>query len=171
MVKPRDVESFLSSLNEIRTAKKRAANLLFEAIESDIIDQERFVLEQTEKIKEIDDNFNTMCEYEQVLRHVQIIMEKIQGGGNVTASMHGGIEAAEQFRGSLNAEEEKLLTQPNALPGGGDFNVAITQIAGTIDTDEKVRLKKLLFRSTRGKALTYFYDMPIDNSKPLDVGK
>ena len=110
--KPRDVESFLSSLNEIRTARKRAANLLFEAIENDIIEQERFVLEQTEKIKEIDDNFNTMCEYEQVLRHVQIIMEKIQGGSTVSASMHGGINGEEPFRHSLNAEEEKLITQP-----------------------------------------------------------
>lgn len=51
------------------------------------------------------------------------------------------------------------------------MSVAITQIAGTIDTDEKSRLKKLLFRSTRGKALTYFYDMPLDNSKPLDLSK
>ena len=110
--KPRDIESFLSSLNEIRTQRRRAANLLFEAIENDIIEQERFVLEQTEKIREIDDNFNTMCEYEQVLRHVQIIMEKIQGGSNLTASMHGGINGDEQFRHSLNAEEEKLLTQP-----------------------------------------------------------
>jgi hypothetical protein len=68
--KPKDIESFLSSLNDIRTQRKRAANLLFEAIENDVVEQERFVIEQTEKIREIDDNFNTMCEYEQVLRHV-----------------------------------------------------------------------------------------------------
>jgi hypothetical protein len=40
------------------------------------------------------------------------------------------------------------------------MNVNITHIAGTIETDEKERLKKLLFRATRGKALTYFYDIP-----------
>ena len=74
VTKPRDIDSFLASLNEIRSQRKRAANLLFEAIENDVIEQERFVIEQTEKIKEIDDNFNTMCEYQQVLRHVQIIM-------------------------------------------------------------------------------------------------
>jgi hypothetical protein len=51
-----------------------------------------------------------MCEYEQVLRHVQIIMEKIQGGQNVKASMHGGIQQEEQYRHSLNAEEGKVLT-------------------------------------------------------------
>ena len=37
----------------------------------------------------------------------------------------------------------------------------ITHIAGTIDTDEKERLKKLLFRATRGKALTYFQEFEI----------
>ena len=93
--KPKDIESFLSSLNDIRAQRKRAANLLFEAIENDVVEQERFVIEQTEKIREIDDNFNTMCEYEQVLRHVQIIMDKIHGSQNVSASMHGGIQSEE----------------------------------------------------------------------------
>jgi len=35
-------------------------------------------------------------------------------------------------------------------------NVYIAHIAGTIEVDEKARLKKLLFRATRGKALTFF---------------
>jgi hypothetical protein len=44
--------------------------------------------------------------------------------------------------------------------------VFITHVAGTIETDEKERLKKLLFRATRGKALTYFNDIPLSaNSK------
>jgi vacuolar-type H+-ATPase subunit I/STV1 len=45
IIKPKDIESFLQSLNEIRTQRKRAANLLFEAIENDVVEQERFVLE------------------------------------------------------------------------------------------------------------------------------
>ena len=32
----------------------------------------------------------------------------------------------------------------------------ISNVAGTIEVEEKDRLKKLLFRATRGKALTYF---------------
>jgi vacuolar-type H+-ATPase subunit I/STV1 len=39
-----------------------------------------------------------------------------------------------------------------------DLGVRITHIAGTIDVEEKDRLKKLLFRATRGKALTFFED-------------
>jgi len=38
------------------------------------------------------------------------------------------------------------------------MDVAISQIAGTIESEEKPRLKKLIFRATRGKALTFFYD-------------
>jgi hypothetical protein len=40
-------------------------------------------------------------------------------------------------------------------------NVLITHIAGTIEIDEKSRLKKLLFRATRGKALTFFQDYEV----------
>lgn len=39
-----------------------------------------------------------------------------------------------------------------------DQGVSITHIAGTIEVEEKDRLKRLLFRATRGKALTFFQD-------------
>lgn len=44
-----------------------------------------------------------------------------------------------------------------------DMGVRIAHIAGTIDADEKDRLKRLLFRATRGKALTFFEDFNIDS--------
>jgi hypothetical protein len=40
------------------------------------------------------------------------------------------------------------------IEAGGD--VSIAHMAGTIEVDDRFRLKKLLFRATRGKALTYF---------------
>lgn len=42
-------------------------------------------------------------------------------------------------------------------------NVLVSHIAGTIEYDEKTRLKKLLFRATRGKALTYFEDYQLED--------
>lgn len=41
------------------------------------------------------------------------------------------------------------------------MDIMISQIAGTIESDEKPRLKKLIFRATRGKALTFFYDFEV----------
>ena len=37
--------------------------------------------------------------------------------------------------------------------------VAISYLAGVINKDEIMRLKKMVYRATRGKALTYFNDM------------
>lgn len=43
-----------------------------------------------------------------------------------------------------------------------EAEVNISHIAGTIELEEQPRLKKLIFRATRGKALTYFkeYTLP-----------
>lgn len=43
------------------------------------------------------------------------------------------------------------------MAGANDPNfLSITHVAGTIEVDEKARMKKLLFRATRGKVLTFF---------------
>jgi len=55
------------------------------------------------------------------------------------------------------------------LIGGGEgvvLDIQISHIAGTIEVEEKVRLKKLLFRATRGKALTFFEDFELPNPDP-----
>jgi len=43
--KPKDVDHFLDCLTAVRTEKKKAANLLFEEIEGDVLQKERFVVE------------------------------------------------------------------------------------------------------------------------------
>ena len=37
--------------------------------------------------------------------------------------------------------------------------VAISYLAGTIQRDETMRFKKMVYRATRGKAITYFKDL------------
>jgi V-type H+-transporting ATPase subunit a len=40
--------------------------------------------------------------------------------------------------------------------------VSISYMAGSIAKEEMMRFKKLVFRATRGKALTYFEDLSTD---------
>lgn len=139
---------------------------MFEEIEQDIIDKERFVLEQTDKLKEMNDSYLTMLDYAKVLERVAIIIPRIHAGGdNVRASMHGGLAVNDnsKFRTSLNDEEDRQLVNAPLMGGMDESSVFITHIAGTIESEEKERLKKLLFRATRGKALTYFSDFTIKN--------
>lgn len=45
ITKPKSIKSFLDALTAVKTAKKKASNLLFEEIEHDVRDKEKFVIE------------------------------------------------------------------------------------------------------------------------------
>jgi hypothetical protein len=120
------------------------------------------VLVQTDKIREMHENYLTMLDYHQVLRCVGQIIPSIHvSGQNVRASIGGGAhlideeDKEEQKPYSLNAGDRSSERVP-LIDAEGQVNIA--HIAGTIEVEEKDRLKKLLFRATRGKALTFFTD-------------
>jgi hypothetical protein len=63
---------------------------------------------------------------------------------------------------NLIEEQKQPLIQkqePEPLVGLGANGIAITYLAGTINKDEIMRFKKMVYRATRGKALSYFNDM------------
>ena len=55
------------------------------------------------------------------------------------------------------------------MPSSG--SVAISYLAGTINKDEIMRFKKMVYRATRGKALTYFQDMSARGLQDYAGGK
>ena len=62
--KPKNIKAFLDGLQTIKNEKKKAPNLLFEEIEHDVADKEKFVLDQIERIKEMNENYLTLLDYE-----------------------------------------------------------------------------------------------------------
>lgn len=161
ITKPKNIKSFLEALQTVKSQKKKAANLLFDEIEHDVKEKEKFVLEQTNKIKEMNDNYLTMLDYEKVLDNVKFIIPQL-GAGRVRASMGGGahVDEEESHRPvfSINVDQNR---NSDAAPLV-EAEVNIAHVAGTIELDEQPRLKKLIYRATRGKALTYFreYTLP-----------
>ena len=105
----------------------------------------------------MNESFLTMLDYEKVLENVAHVIPSIRGG-NMRASVHGGMEMEEAKGTSINSIERAPLLE-------NTDNVYITHIAGTIEIDEKPRLKKLLFRATRGKALTHFRDFEVSTGE------
>lgn len=47
IAKPTSIPAFLDALQAVKTQKRKAANLLFEEIEADVVDKEKFVVEQS----------------------------------------------------------------------------------------------------------------------------
>lgn len=127
------------------------------------------MIQQTEQLKEMNNSYLMMLDYEKVLNSVKVIIPRLQGGGgDVKASMHGGLRIEKGF--SLNDDEDRqTLVEP--LIDNDMGGVFITHVAGTIEAEEKERLKKLLFRVTRGKALTYFTDYEVKNAAGKVVNK
>lgn len=72
-----DINIFMDCLTAVQHQKKKAFNLLFEEIEYDTRDKEKFVMEQIEKLKEMQENYLTMIDYQHVLENVQHLLPKI----------------------------------------------------------------------------------------------
>jgi hypothetical protein len=75
--KPKSIKSFLEALSAVKNAKRKASNLLFEEIEHDVLDKEKFVIEQSEKLREMSESFLTMLDYEKVLENVSVVLPQI----------------------------------------------------------------------------------------------
>lgn len=121
-----------------------AGNLFFESIEEDIKNKETFVQEQNRKNKEIHDSYNLLIEYKTVLRRASKIIQ-FQGRGMMDD------ENIHSLNGEGRKEEQEEAMLPVSMGG-----IAVGHIAGTINSDETLRFKKLIFRATRGNALCYF---------------
>ncbi len=150
MEKPKSVEEFLKNINSIQGKMKKAGNLFFESIEEDIKEKENFVQDQTSKSKEIHDSFTLLFEYKTVLKKAEHILQ-FNARGLINADEGSAL-------GSLNGEGR--TSTPLMAESAG---IAVGHIAGTIAKEEEYRFKKLIFRATRGNALTYFddFDQPI----------
>lgn len=149
MKKPASVQEFLNNMNTMQSQMKKSGNMFFESIEEDIKQKEKFVQEQTRKGKEIHDSFNLLFEYKTVLKKAENILQ-FNGRGLVPE----GAAAV-----SLNDEKDDKDREELLMAA----NISVGHIAGTINRDEELRFKKLIFRATRGNALTYFesFNQPV----------
>lgn len=67
------------------------------------------------------------------------------------------VTIGKQLKFQITFSFDSIPLLPNAIGHG----IYVAHIAGTIEVDEKARMKKLLFRATRGKALTFFNDFTV----------
>lgn len=144
--KPEDVESFTENIGVVGREKKKAIHLLFDAIENDVAEKEKFVAQITKTISELKHDVGKLQDYLQVLKFVQVMIPSLG--------------AAMPARHAANDHEAPLI---ESVGGNVSF------VSGTIKDGEQDRLKRLLFRVTRGKALTHFHEFttPDDERKAV----
>ncbi|CAI2384126.1 unnamed protein product [Moneuplotes crassus] len=154
IVKPKSVQEFLWSINNLQESNK-SGELFFESIEQDICEKEQFVKDQTKKSKEIHNSLTLLIEYKTVLQKTQQILQ---------------FNAREMIAADGSLNDRHRADAPLMQDGPG---IAVGHIAGTICKEEEYRFKKLIFRATRGNALTYFedFDNPIKDYDGKEIQK
>lgn len=134
--------------------------MFFEEIENDVRQKEKFVQEQIRKEKDIYDSYNLLCEYRKVLKLSKEMM--------ISGERHYS-DNRQSINYNINDEEAKDKSESFL----GEMTIKVASIVGTIERHEKDRFKKLVFRATRGNALTHFRDFtkPIINYHGQEVYK
>ena len=129
--KPKSVNVFMRNIAVIESDKKKGHDLLFDAIEEEVNKNEAFIREQIQAIQEMKEGISKLQDYQKVIGFVKKMLPQLQ---NAVPSSNAGVDDENN-----NMDSEMLQF-----------------VSGTILETEKERMKKMLFRATRGMALTHF---------------
>lgn len=142
--RPRSVASYQANVEAIKSDKR--TNMLFDAIDADVQDKEKFVVSQSRTIAEMKVDVNRMNDFYKVLEFVHN-RAAVLGNAQPSRNQMKDIETTMNPTMSVGT-----LPIASAVEGG----VQIAFLAGSIREGEQERMTRMLFRVTRGKALTYY---------------
>ena len=153
VIPPKVIDQYLNAIQQYKEKENKAQQLLMEGINKEISDQEKFVKDQNSKLKVASDEYLELQDELESLNVAKEMIPEIQG------------RYAEN-RGDIEENNEEMLNLMNNDGNGGAVN--IQQLAGVIETDDIVRLRRLVFRGTKGKS--YMYIQQIDSDKEDNSG-
>jgi len=151
IVKPQSDVNFINKVAEVTKEMQTADNLLFDKIEQETIVSDTWVTNQNKNIKVLLDGLNTLRD-----------CLKVYEFSDMMFGAAGGLDRPQNAPASnLIDEENKDNNEP--LMGAGEGMAAM--VAGTCIATEAERMKKLLFRVTRGMAASYFNQFDQDGQQ------
>jgi V-type H+-transporting ATPase subunit a len=140
----------------------KAAFMLFDDLESQIQEKERFIQSQVDSIKHIHESYTDMVEFKQVLNKSFDLVSGLQRKFSQSieqSSSHKsyGTNAAggkQQVHHAFEDDDDEESQGSNFIK-----EIKIGTICGTLDTAEAERFRRMIYRSTRGQVLTHFSDL------------
>lgn len=149
VTRPANPQALEVAVAKLAEDRRRAIPLLFDSIEQDIAQKEQFVVSQQRTIQEMQAGINKLADYCWVLSFVA------KQANSLTSMNAVGMGAS---------VDDEMGAQP-LLGGNPDGGVQISFVAGTILSEDKPKMERMLFRITRGKALTHFSEDFVQEKK------
>lgn len=144
---------------------KRFGSTYFDLIENILIEDEKKLIELIESYSSITDDLDLLIEKKSVFDKASQLLsgnqsgfeEKTSFGVNnfdITSNLIGTSDAL------LNNSEQKILTN---FPGFSSSGLSF--VSGVINAIDANRMKRMIFRVSRGRAITTFFDLVIENKR------
>jgi len=145
IVKPQSDANFINKVAEVTKEMQTADNLLFDKIEQETLVSDTWVTNQNKNITEIMNGLNTLRDCLKVYEFAETMFGGMLGGQDRPQNAGAGSNL-------IDEENKDAGSEPLIGAGGG----MAAMVAGTCIATEAERMKKLLFRVTRGMAASYF---------------
>lgn len=144
---------------------------IFDQIEKLCQEKEKFITEQIRSIKDMWVNYNYLIEYREVLEKVSSFL--LSRPSNIRINRLSGpfMDSVEEVKGIGRTFDEHLFERASESSEedheiGGDYQqvkiLNLSSIAGIIQREEVSRMKKIVFRASRGNAL--IHTIPIEKT-------
>ena len=159
--KYKDYESFKIDLeNEMRNMDKDIGSTYFDLIENEISENNRKLKELVESYNSINEQLNNLIEKKSVYdKSSELILSqlntyKIPKKQNI----FNGLDSPNSVEQMLKEENK----QTNSLLD--DYEVSeLNFISGIIKAEDDMRMKRMIFRASRGRAIPTFFDLTMED--------
>ena len=149
LIKYASYPSFITDLtNDESLRHKRFGSAYFDLIENEIIEEEKKIIELIDSYTQISDSLETLIEKKSVF-------------DKATQLLNSGSEVA---GGSMKQIESKFISSSQiAQDDEAGYRSDLNFIAGVIKAEDDMRMKRMIFRISKGRAIPTFFDLVTEN--------
>jgi vacuolar-type H+-ATPase subunit I/STV1 len=136
---------------------KRYGSTFFDLIENEIIEDEKKLHDLIESYKNITEQLDSLIEKKSVFDKSSQLMSSQQSNINFQK---------DSFSLTNNQTEtiETFLKNKNNIPLIPETDITdVNFISGVIKAEDSMKLKRMIFRASRGRAIPTFFDLTIEN--------
>ena len=143
--------------NDMESIDKRYGSTYFDLIENEIGEDEKKLKELLESYKNITEQLDSLIEKKSVFDKSSQLMSSQQSNINFQK---------DSFSLTNNQTEtiETFLKNKNNIPLIPETDITdVNFISGVIKAEDSMKLKRMIFRASRGRAIPTFFDLTIEN--------
>ena len=143
--------------NDMESIDKRYGSTYFDLIENEIGEDEKKLKELLESYKNITEQLDSLIEKKSVFDKSSQLMSSQQSNLNFQKDSFSSIN-------NQTESIETFLKNKNNVPLIPETDITdINFISGVIKAEDSMRLKRMIFRVSRGRAIPTFFDLTIEN--------